>query len=328
MIETEMPINEKNRTLSQWLFNPFYFLAGFKALGIGITVILITGFFAYLGNSRLNGVLDFNDGFVRPPLWISLSEGIVSWLVLSILLLVTGKIISKSRFRIIDLFGTQALARFPYMFSALAAMTSGVTPETIRFINTLILDPKNSIQLFSIDVLAFLFTMAVVIIMAIWMVTLMYSAFAVCCNITGKKAIIGFIIALLIAEIISMIIIFQFPKPMETQKLAITQSSDLSFQASKFITLLSLEEFKAAEDMFDEIMKTVLPEEELKRVWQSIQAQAGPFKSQGAIQKEKIQDFDVVYVICQFEKVSLHSQITFNGKGKIAGLYFIPLTKK
>jgi hypothetical protein len=327
MAETAIDFNRKNRTITQWLFNPFYYLAGFKALGIGIIVILTTGCFAFLGNSRFNGVLDFHTGLQRLSLWISISEGLVAWLLLSVLLLISGKIISKSRIRIIDIFGTQALARFPYIFCALAAMIPGVNSSTIRFTQSLISNP-NAIHLFSMDMLAFIFMMIIVIVMAIWMVALMYQAFATSCNVSGKKAITAFIVSLLIAETISIIVIHNLPGPIENQTTVTTQIVDLASKANKFVTLLSWGEYQMAENMFDDKMKIGLPEKKLKETWESLITQFGPFKAQGSIKQTKILGHDVLFVPCQFERTSLDCQIAFDTKRRIAGLYFRPSANK
>lgn len=111
-------------------------------------------------------------------------------------------------------------------------------------------------------------------------------------------------------------------------QIATAQTSDLTSQGSKLITLLSSGDYKTAVSMFDETMKAALPEEKLKEVWQSLQTQFGIFKTQGTVRKEKVQNYDVVYVPCQFEKMTLDSKIAFDSKGMIAGLFFVPSASK
>lgn len=106
------------------------------------------------------------------------------------------------------------------------------------------------------------------------------------------------------------------------------QTSDLSSQGSKFITMLSNGDYKSAVAMFDDTMKKFLPEEKLKETWQAIQAQVGSFKSQGSIRKEKIQNYDTIYINCQFKKTQLDCRIVFDSNGKIAGLQFLPTVSK
>jgi len=110
--------------------------------------------------------------------------------------------------------------------------------------------------------------------------------------------------------------------------LVVAQTSDLSAQGSKFITLLSSGDYKSAVAMFDDAMKKALSEQKLKETWQAIQAQAGAFKAQGATRKATIQNHDVIFVNCLFEKSTLDCQIAFDSQGKIAGLYFIPSISK
>lgn len=102
------------------------------------------------------------------------------------------------------------------------------------------------------------------------------------------------------------------------------RSQDFSAQAGKFITLLSGGEYEMAVGMFDKTMKSALPKEKLEGVWKSILSQCGAFKSQGDIRKARIQQYDVIYVPCQFEKTALDGKIVFNKEGMIAGLFFVP----
>jgi predicted nuclease of restriction endonuclease-like RecB superfamily len=57
------------------------------------------------------------------------------------------------------------------------------------------------------DIAIFAIAMFLTILMLIWMVALMYRAYAVSCNIKGPKAIVTFIIGLIGAEMISKVII-------------------------------------------------------------------------------------------------------------------------
>ncbi len=208
MTETETVTKEKNKTLNQWLFNPFYYIAGSKSLIIGIISILITGILAYQGNSHFNGIIDIN---LRPSLsyWLSMLELIISWLLMGILLFIAGKIVSKSHIRIIDVFGTQAMARIPDFFIALAAMI----PGSHRFLGALMNGIHHGYApAVSLDTVAFIITVTIAIFMTIWMVALMYRAFVVSCNVSGKKAAISFTIALFVGELISLIIYSQLPR--------------------------------------------------------------------------------------------------------------------
>jgi hypothetical protein len=210
-----------------------------KAMTIGITVILITGYLAFLKNCCFDGLIVFYFGSFHHPLWLCISGGIISWLLLSILLLISGKIISKSRIRIIDVFGTQALAQFPFLFIALAVMIPGTIPAYTRFYYSLF-SGQGGWQFFSLDLsldlIIFVSGIMLQLVTATWMVTLMYRAFVVSCNVAGRKAITLFIISLLIGQTISMILIYQLPGSAGNQKIAMAQSPDLASHANKLKT--------------------------------------------------------------------------------------------
>jgi len=197
--------NKQKRTLRQWLFNPFQFIAGSGTLLLGLIIMLVSAFLGSLSNTHFDGVLDVHSG-TAAPLWFFLTEVLIDWLCISIVLLIAGFIVSRSSFRVVDVFGTQALARAPYLISALALLPKG----SIRFTNYLVSKitqqvPAEAIK--STDILFFAVGLIVVLLMIVWIVVLMYRAYSVSCNTKGGKAIGSFIAALIIAEILSKIVI-------------------------------------------------------------------------------------------------------------------------
>ena len=304
---------QESNTINQWLFNPFYYIAGGKTLMIGFIAMLLTGLSANLGSSRFNGLLDFHLGLPVQPWWINILEILISWLIFCCLLLISGKIVSKSRIRSIDVFGTQALARVPYLFASLIAFI----PATSRFTQNLVSDPT-VLQHLSPDMILYILSIIFVLLMAAWMVVLMYRAFSVSCNVVGKAAISVFIVSLLVGEILSLTVLHYGSQALHAQTL------DTSVRGEELVILLSKGEFAGVEKMFDEKMAANLPAEKLENVWQSLITQVGPFSMQGISRKAKIMGYDVVYVPCQFKRATLDCQITFDGEGRVSGLYFVP----
>jgi hypothetical protein len=237
----------------------------------------------------------------------------ISWLIFSCLLLISGKVLSRSRVRSIDVFGTQALARFPYFFVSLVAFI----PAVNRFVDKLMTDPA-ALQNFSPDMILFASAMIFVVLMAVWMVALMYRAFSISCNVAGKAAVSVFIAALLIGEILSLVVLHYGSQALPDQM------PDLSARGGEFVTMLSKGEYTSIETMFDEKMKEAMPAEKIEEVWQSLITRLGPFKAQGIIRKTRVMGYDVVYVPCRFERATLDCQIAFDGEGRVSGLYFIP----
>jgi hypothetical protein len=205
MTNIELNSNQQNRTLTQWLFNPFQFVAGSSALLVGLVIMLASAYLGSLSNSHFDGVLDLHIGKAA-PLWIFLAEVVVDWLCISITLLIAGFIVSRTSFRIVDVFGTQALARAPYLLSVLVLMPKGFIRFTKYLVSKLTQQaPMEAIK--NTDVLFFAAGVIVAILMIVWMIALIYRAYTVSCNTKGGKAIGSFIAALIVAEILSKIAI-------------------------------------------------------------------------------------------------------------------------
>lgn len=185
--------------LRTWLFNPFHFVAGGKALGIGIIVVLVASFNGSVSNSHFDGVLDFHTGFAAPR-WFFFAEGLIDWLSLAVLLWVAGLLISRSRMRAIDVFGTTALARFPTLGMAFVAVLPGFQRQTARFV-------AMDLTFLPVDMAVFSIGAIVMVAMLVWMVLLSYRAFAVSCNVRGAKAVVTFVVATILAEIVSKTVV-------------------------------------------------------------------------------------------------------------------------
>ncbi len=192
--------------LTAWLFNPFMYIAGWLALFAGLSVIILTALLGSIGKVHFDGVLDTHIG-TDAPLWFFIAEGFIDWLCMAMALLFAGLILRGVSFRIIDVFGTQALARWPMLVSAAAGILPAnrrVTEELMKMVQ----NPNQFLALPPLDTAVFVAAMIIIIVMSVWMVALMYRGYTVSCNLKGAKAIASFIVCLIIAEIISKIPIF------------------------------------------------------------------------------------------------------------------------
>jgi hypothetical protein len=206
MIEAAINTKTTDSNLGLWLFNPFRFIAGFKALLLGLAIILISGLIGSFSNTHFDGVLDFHIG-LKAPLWFFLTEGLIDWICMAVPLFFFGLIVSRSSFRMIDVFGTQALARWPYLITALA-MLPNTNQRVLAYLMSKLIKTAPAAAINPADVLIFGFAMIVVLLMTIWMVALMYRAYAVSCNIKGARAVVTFIVSLIGAEVLSKVAIF------------------------------------------------------------------------------------------------------------------------
>ena len=184
------------------IFNPFVLAAGIQALVPGLGAILLAGFLGFFSKTHFDGVLDIHAG-APAPLWVFLSEGLIDWLCLALVLLLAGKILSKTRFRIIDVFGTQALARWPTIFTPLLFLPAPVQRFNSYLAQQIATGGKPEFA--SADAALFFAAIIVSFALLCWTVMLMYKAYSVSCNIKGARAIISFIIGVIIAEVLSKV---------------------------------------------------------------------------------------------------------------------------
>jgi len=194
--------------LTTLLFNPFHYVAGGKALLIGVAAILGIAWLGSLGNIHFDGVLDVHAYLTVFPLWVFLAEGVIACLCMAVVLLIFGKIFAKTSFRAIDVFGTQALARWPSVFtSLLMVMSADAIHRCTGVMVQLIKNPEAQIAVDWLDVAVMVVVTITVLAVTCWMVYLMYKGYSVSCNIKGGRAVGTFIVALIVAEVLSKVAI-------------------------------------------------------------------------------------------------------------------------
>ena len=76
---------------------------------------------------------------------------------------------------------------------------------------------------------------------------------------------------------------------------------------------------------FDNVMKEKLPVSKIEEVWNSFLANYGKLKRRNIYRSLKYQDYEIVYVKCEFEKGNVMLQFTLNQKGEISGLFLRPM---
>jgi len=186
----------KSKTFFLWLFNPFTYIAGGKALIIGLCIQLLTVFIGNMTGSHFDGAIDLHVGGKTTLLNDFYMWGI-SVITLILVLYISGLILIKN-FRFIDLAGTVLLSRTPYFFLViLAFFVEFPTKEAI------LTDP------FSILLnIPFLIFASLSFFVLIWTVILLFNAYKISTGLTTSKAVVSLIIAIIIAEVISKILIY------------------------------------------------------------------------------------------------------------------------
>jgi hypothetical protein len=195
-----------------WLFKPFERIAGGPALSLGLLVMLVTALLAWYSGLQTDGVLDlhFQSGLNLPDLII---QGLVNWLALSAGLLIAGRWLSKTRFRTLDLLGTQALARWPLLlgvvYLSVPALGGQIELLTIRLLEAMPTDPNQVMASseYLLDAMWLTLISLPLIAAIVWMVWLMFHGYALVCNLRGQAAFFSFAGALIVAEALSKLLI-------------------------------------------------------------------------------------------------------------------------
>jgi hypothetical protein len=197
-----------NTTITNWLFRPFERLSEFKALWIGLTAILLSGMLNFYGQTHFDGVLDVHLQGLETRISVFICEGLIDWLTLSLLFFAGGLLFSKSAIRLIDVAGTQAMARWPLLIGSFAALLIPHEHVIHYLLSKAFQTGTETVP----DVLGYeyiLFGLLTIIVLAtiIWMILLMFRGFSIACNLKGNKATALFIVILLLAEGLSKYLI-------------------------------------------------------------------------------------------------------------------------
>jgi len=187
--------------MNKAIFNPFKYVAGVKSLVIGILIILVTAYIGYTSNTHFPDLISIKT-CPDLPVWYFVIQSLSNWIVFSSLLYSCAIVGSPSSVRLVDIFGTQALARFPYLIASFIGFSDSINKFGKYMLWTLLqkgesisLSTGNFVIAISLIILTFLLT--------IWLVALMYNAFKVSANIKGTKAVVFFIIVFIVSMVIT-----------------------------------------------------------------------------------------------------------------------------
>ena len=192
-----------------WLFTPFKFIAGTKALILGLVVMAVLAILGYYSGTYFNGAIDihYGDSMVSSvPFVIHLFFQICAWFSLTLSLYVTARIVSKSSVRLIDIAGTLVLSQLPLVIAALWGFTP-LAHISFGEVDILNLNIGQLMAVLMENLPSLIVTVVVSTLAIIWSFVLKYNAYSVSANIKGVIGIVSFAVALIVAEIISQILL-------------------------------------------------------------------------------------------------------------------------
>jgi len=187
------------------LFNPFKYIAGGYSLIIGVLVLLFTALIGFFSNTHFPDLIsvktcpDF-------PLQYFIIQSLSNWIVVSSIFYLISIIASTSKVRVIDIFGTQALARFPYLIASFIGFSNSVD-NFGKYILWELMQKGEPIEL-NVSVIVIAVSLIILtLLLTIWLVVLMFNAFKVSANLKGYKLILlfiaGFILSIFLTGLIS-----------------------------------------------------------------------------------------------------------------------------
>ncbi len=198
--------------MKTWLFRPFDRIAGGLALGLGLAILALTAILATASGLHTDGVIDLHFG-PSVPVWVLMAQGLINWLCLGGILYVLGRWLSSTRFRAIDLFGTQALARWPMLvavvYMAIPGLSNRIETYTQRMMAAMPDDPSKVMasSAYLLDAMWLTLISLPVLVMIGWMIWLMAHGYALVTNLKGQRVVFSFIGGLIAAEILSKVLI-------------------------------------------------------------------------------------------------------------------------
>ena len=190
----------KRKSFFSWLINPFTYLAGGKALCIGLFIQLLSVFLGNMSGTHFDGAIDVHLG-AKMTLLQDLLMWVVSVTFLVMTLYISGLILTKN-FRFIDLFGTVLIARTPFLILAIVAFFVEIPSLAI-----IMADPFAILS--SVPFLVFIILSLPLLV---WHICLLYHAYKVSVGLPTNKAVVGLILAIVAAEILSKTLIINLIK--------------------------------------------------------------------------------------------------------------------
>ena len=82
--------------------------------------------------------------------------------------------------------------------------------------------------------------------------------------------------------------------------------------AKVLVAQMAAGQFDKAVEPFDQTMKRALPADKLKEVWDGLTKQYGQLQRATETRTEKIQQYEVVYVTCEFQHGKLDAKVVFS----------------
>jgi hypothetical protein len=197
------------KSIGSYLFRPFLYIAGGKSLCFGVIVMFVMVFLSCWSLTVYDGFLDTHYlPLDKPiPFFHHVYYVFGSWAVSVLVFYAVALLVSKAKTRIIDIAGTLAIAKAPYILSAIVGFIPAVH-LSFGTNNVKNITVQDTLTMLQNNIGWIIFISFIGLITMIWFILLTYNAYSVSANIKGNKGILSFIAALLISEVLSKALLY------------------------------------------------------------------------------------------------------------------------
>jgi hypothetical protein len=193
----------KKETLSL-LINPFKKIAGFQALSLGFAGYITATLLSVISGYHYHGLLHYGPA-PNPAWWCFAIEHLIVWLIPASLFYLGGLLLSGSRIRVIDLFGTTLFAQIPFvlmnLFALLPPVQKAMNIDAGLPVDQILIQPGFMAGTFIIMVSSIF-----LILTLVWM----FQALRVSCHLKGWQLITIYIVSVLGGDVLCRIVIKLF----------------------------------------------------------------------------------------------------------------------
>lgn len=184
------------------MFKPFEKYGESRLLLIGFIVLIIGTGLAFLLNTRFDGALDVHYG-LEVHFLTAIIDQVLAVVSLVLFLFLAGILVNpKTRF--VDIAATVLIARIPFYLAALLNLGGISGAAGLEIQQSLFHEEK---ALSPVAVVIIIVSVVVILPLIVWSFVLLWNGYKTAANAKGAKAILLFIGAALLAEIVSKIVL-------------------------------------------------------------------------------------------------------------------------
>lgn len=180
------------------LFKPFEKYSENRLLLIGSCALVAGTGLAFLLNTRFDGALDIHFGLEVKLITAIADQGIA--LISLVLFFFLAGLLINPKTRFVDVLNAVLIARIPLYLASLMNL-GGYTGAAGLEIEQSLLNPEHTISTVSIVILVV--SIILIMLLIVWSFALLWNGYKIAANAKGTKAILLFIGAALLAEIVS-----------------------------------------------------------------------------------------------------------------------------